>query len=264
LEAKLRELRDPLALLLLAILFLLSGEILLGGGGLLRWLSAGLLVGVFYRREWDLLPCALLIFLLFMGGLYLPEQVLRFPSAVFLVPFGITSLLCLPFARTRPAFAWFRMGSLDQVTLILVVLTSLVSALTLVLWALWTDYLGIATAMLGTVRSLPRWLLLLVGIPGFALMNAFAEEVVYRGVFLDALLRRFPGRQFLILAAQASAFAAAHYWVGFPNGKLGYLMTFTYACMLGYLRLRSEGMLAPYLAHVAADSVIGITLLLLT
>lgn len=250
--------------LLVGILFFLSVEVSVGGSGLLRWLTIFFLGASLYRREWDLVPCAFLLFFLFVVGLYLPEGVLRFPSAGFLIPSVLTAAVCLPFASLRPAFRWFRKGSLDQVTIFLIVLTSLISALALVLWALWTDYLGLASAMLGTVRSLPRWFLLLIGIPGFAVMNAFAEEIVYRGVIQDALALRFPSRPGLVLGLQASAFAAAHYTAGFPNGKIGYLMTFTYAGMLGYLRKRSDGMLAPYIAHVAADSVIGLTLLLLT
>jgi membrane protease YdiL (CAAX protease family) len=249
---------------LLALLLLLSVEIFLGGSGLIRWMSIFLLVAALYRREWDMVPCAFLLFYLFIGGLYLPNALLRLPAANFLAPFALTAITCLPFPPLRPAFRWFRKGSLDQVTNLLVVLTSLISALALILWALWTDYLGLGTAMLGSVKSVPRWFLLLIGIPGFALMNAFAEEVVYRGMLLDALLKRFPGRVMLVIVVQASAFAAAHYIAGFPNGKIGYLMTFTYASMLGYLRIRTEGMLAPYVAHVAADAVIGFTLLALT
>lgn len=227
--------------------------------------AAVLLPGyLIYRKEWSLLPCALLFFFMYQGDQWLPNWVYSVPTAPFLVPFLLSLLCCLPFPQLRAGFAWFRKGEPDQVSWLLVALTSLISALTLVLWALWTDYLGIATSMLGSFRQVPLWFMLLLGIPGFALLNAFAEEVVYRGLLQDALRGRFGSRPAVVLSAQASAFAAAHYLSGFPNGKVGYLMTFVYALMLGYLRERSNGMLAPYVAHVVADLVIGLTLLLLS
>jgi membrane protease YdiL (CAAX protease family) len=216
-----------------------------------------------YRRAWDLLPSALLLFFMFVGSRFYPEWVWKIPTAPFLIPLLLTWFTCLPFAHLRPGFNWLRIGNLDQITWFLVVLISLISALALILWALWTNYLGVATQMLGSLREVPLWFMLLVGIPGFALANALAEEAVFRGVLQDVLEKRFTNRLWLVIGVQASAFAAAHYQHGFPNGKIGYAMTFTYACMLGFLRKRTEGMLAPYVAHVTADAVIGITLVLL-
>jgi len=228
------------------------------------WFVVLFLLFTLYYRKWTLVPCALLFFFMYQGDQWFPVWVYNLPTAPFLLPFVLTTCCCLPFPFLRPQFSWFRLGKPDQVSWLLVILTSLISALALILWALWSDYLGIASSMLSTFRHVPPWFMLLVGIPGFALLNAFSEEVVYRGVLQDALEQNFGERQSLILIAQASAFAAAHYMGGFPNGKLGYLMTFVYALMLGYLRDRSRGLLAPYLAHVAADYVIGITLLLLS
>jgi len=259
--------RDPglAGWLLLGLVALVSICAVLATYAPILWFVVFFLGYALYQREWDLIPCALLFFFMYQGNQWLPSWAHDLPTAPFLVPFLLAFLCCLPFARLRSHFQWFRGGNPDQVTWLLVIVTSLVSALSLILWALWTDYLGIASSMLGTFRQLPIWFMLLVGIPGFALLNAFAEEVVYRGVLQDALQSRFgETRQALVLCAQASAFAAAHYMAGFPNGKLGYLMTFVYALVLGYLRDRSNGMLAPYLAHVAADLVIGFTLLLLS
>lgn len=257
--------RQPglLGWLLLVFLGVISGGILLEAYALVRWSAVLFLALVVARREWDLFPVSLLLLLLFQGNHWLPGWIVELPTAAFLIPFSVTALVCFPFPRLRETFGWMRKGEPDQVSWLLIVLTSLVSAVALILWALWTNYLGIASSMLSTFRQVPFWFLLFVGIPGFALLNAFAEEVVYRGVLQEALGRRFENGMPLLLAAQASAFAAAHFAVGFPNGKVGYLMTFVYALMLGYLRERTRGMLAPYLTHVAADFVIGLTLLLL-
>jgi membrane protease YdiL (CAAX protease family) len=250
--------------LLLTLVALISACAFLHLFAPLLWLVVLFLGFTLYQRDRRLVPCALLFFFMYQGGQWLPAILYSLPTAPFLVPAALALVCCLPFTGLRAQFKWFRKGSPDQVSWFLVVLTSLVSALALVLWALWTDYLGIASTMLSTFRQVPVWFMVLVGIPCFALLNAFAEEVVYRGILQDALEKCFGEKQGLILMAQASAFAAAHYVGGFPNGKTGYLMTFAYALMLGYLRDRSRGMLAPYLAHVAADYVIGLTLLLLT
>ena len=216
-----------------------------------------------YRRAWPLVPCALLLFFMYVASRYYPHWVWRVPTAGFFVPLLLMFLCCLPFARLRARFLWLRKGNLDQVSWSLVALTSLVSALALILWALWTDYLGVATQMMAPLRETPRWFSYLVIVPGFALANAAAEELVYRGVLQDALELAFPTRAWLVLGLQASAFAAAHLQAGFPNGLMGYAMTFVYAVMLGYLRQRTRGMLAPWVAHVMADAVIGVTLVLL-
>jgi membrane protease YdiL (CAAX protease family) len=51
--------------------------------------------------------------------------------------------------------------------------------------------------------------------------------------------------------------------MGFPNGAIGYGMAFGYALVLGYLRLRTDGLLAPVAAHVIADLTIGFILVTL-
>lgn len=249
--------------LLVAAILLMSLNVVYDCSFLLRGALILLLVLTWKAKAWDLLPGALLFFFLYVAGRYFPDAVWRAPAGGFFLALFLTALVLLPTPLFRPAFSWARRGSLDQVTLSLVVITSLLSALALGLWAMWSDYLGLGSAMMKSYRGSPTWFLLLIGIPGFALLNSLAEEAVYRGVLQETLKKRFPGKEFLILALQASAFAAAHYFAGFPNGKMGYLMTFAYALMLGHLRERAEGMAAPLLTHFTADLVIGILLFLL-
>ncbi len=252
-----------LGLCLLALLLFLAFGTVTESFAIVRWAALLFLLATLGARAWRLVPCAILIFYLYVGVLVLPAAVWNVPAALFLIPFFATWLTCWPFAPLRAQFHWLKRGEPGQITWLLVALVSLASAVALVLWALWSNYLGIAVSMMHSFRNVPFWFLLLIGIPGFALVNAFAEEVVYRGVIQSALEQRFAEKPWLSLGGQAFAFAAAHYSVGFPNGKMGFLMTFVYACLLGFLKLRSLGLLAPYVAHVAADLVIGITLLLL-
>ncbi len=102
----------------------------------------------------------------------------------------------------------------------------------------------------------PKWLIFGLGIPIFALANAFAEEAIFRGITQTALMQAF-GHSYTAVILQASAFAAFHFVSGFPNGYVGCIMTFFYGIMLGYLRERSQGLLAPYSAHFVADLAIG-------
>jgi membrane protease YdiL (CAAX protease family) len=255
--------RDPLALLYALLLLALSYDVFARTDTPAALLSVLLLVFVLYRRAWNYVPAAALLVFLFPAARFYPHWVWRVPAAWCFVPLALTVLVCAPFARLRARFEWLRVGKHEQITWFLVALTALVSALALVLWALWTDYLGVATQMLASFKTAPRWFSILIMVPGFALVNAAAEELVYRGVLFDALEEGWGGAPWALLTLQASAFAAAHYAAGFPNGRLGYLMVFVYALMLGYLRRRTGGIVAPYVAHVCADAVIGATLVLL-
>lgn len=65
---------------------------------------------------------------------------------------------------------------------------------------------------------------------------------------------------YLSIIFQASLFASAHVAGGFPNGKIGYAMTFIYAILLGCMRSRTKGLLAPIIIQIIADSTIFIFL----
>jgi membrane protease YdiL (CAAX protease family) len=110
--------------------------------------------------------------------------------------------------------------------------------------------------MMEALIHYPGWQIIGIGIPIFALVNAFTEEVIYRGVLQESLYITFNSNTFAIVF-QASMFVAIHVAVGFPNGLLGYLMVFVYGSMLGFLRIRTKGMLAPYLTHIFSDLMIG-------
>jgi hypothetical protein len=187
---------------------------------------------------------------------FLPTFLLDLPATTFLVPFVVSTLLILPFPQARETLRWFKKGTIDRTTVLLIFLTGILSTFALITWAFWTNNLGVGEKMMGGFADLSLWLVAGVGIPLFALVNAFAEEVVYRGVAQQALASVFSSVT-LVIALQASAFAAAHVRFGFPNGMVGYLMVGVYGGMLGYLRYRSEGMLAPYVTHVIADLTIG-------
>jgi hypothetical protein len=86
------------------------------------------------------------------------------------------------------------------------------------------------------------------------------EEAVFRGVVMDALERAL-GDGHASVGIQAILFGAYHYLAGFPNGASGLLLTLIYGILLGILRRLSGGMLAPLMAHIAADLTIFAVLL---
>jgi membrane protease YdiL (CAAX protease family) len=185
-----------------------------------------------------------------------PTFLKNLPSWPFLVPFVISTSVIALSREGRSALSWVRLGNIRATDVILVALTSFASAVALLVWAFWTDHLGIGVQMIQQFKEFPRWQVIGVGIPVFALINAFSEEVVYRGVLQEALIATIRKTGLAVLL-QADAFAMEHFAGGFPNGYAGYAMVLVYGGMLGYLRVRTRGMLAPFLAHVVADLVIA-------
>ncbi|MCB9676289.1 MAG: CPBP family intramembrane metalloprotease [Alphaproteobacteria bacterium] len=95
---------------------------------------------------------------------------------------------------------------------------------------------------------------LVAGAIGFVAVNATLEELVWRGVF-QSELEGAVGRAAAVWV-QAASFGLAHAQ-GFPRGVVGVLLAGGWAVLLGWLRQRSGGLLAPVLAHLVADAVIA-------
>lgn len=169
-----------------------------------------------------------------------------------LIPLLVYFSVVLPVPRLRRSLRWLRPGRMGKDILLLVGATAVFSGAALYLWyaALRPDL----SRHLGFLPAVPAWTYLLLG-PGFAVLNAALEEAAVRGIVMDATDSAFgPGAGSLLM--QAGLFGAMHYLQGFPRGSWGLMMTFLYGIMLGHIRRRSRGMLAPWLAHVCADLVI--------
>jgi membrane protease YdiL (CAAX protease family) len=152
--------------------------------------------------------------------------------------------------RLRKSVLWFRPGRLGFDIWLLGSLVVVVSTGALVAWNL------ICRPDLGPNRvnipPMPLWLLPLTGV-AFALLNSAVEEAIFRGIFLQALDSAV-GAGTISLVIQAVFFGWLHYSeIGFPKGLAGVAMASLYGLLLGYLRYRSQGMLAPWLAHAGTD-----------
>jgi membrane protease YdiL (CAAX protease family) len=107
------------------------------------------------------------------------------------------------------------------------------------------------------ITEIPAWLLALAGVL-FATANAAVEEMLFRGAILHHLGHAFG--VWPAVALQAVAFGLLHLH-GYPYGPIGVALATVYGLLLGAVRLRSHGLLAPWLAHVVADSVIFVFIL---
>jgi membrane protease YdiL (CAAX protease family) len=99
--------------------------------------------------------------------------------------------------------------------------------------------------------------LLLAGV-GFSVGNALLEEIIFRGVLYEALAADYGVAATVCIQGIAFGVVHAH---GFPRGVIGVAMASAYGVVLGILRQRSGGLLAPFVAHVFADATIFAILL---
>jgi membrane protease YdiL (CAAX protease family) len=169
----------------------------------------------------------------------------------FLVPLIVYAIVVAVTPSLRQTISWLRLGEFDWLVCCFIVLTVFLSSAGLLLWFL----LG-QSDLNRQLALVPNWspvLLIAAGL-GFALANATIEESIYRGVLMQGLDTVFgPGKLSVIL--QAVPFGLIHL-NGTPSGWLGVSMAGVYGLMLGSIRRRSQGMLAPFVAHVFADIVI--------
>lgn len=212
-----------------------------------------LLIAIFLKAT-SQLPCLILMFLTSLLGI-LPKFLM---SSIF--PVAISLMIVAIFPSMRPSLTWLRRGKIDRTSWLLAAITVPISVLALLLWAQWSDFLGGGVENVKQIANLPKWMLFGLAIPFFALINAAAEELFYRGFIQEALLKTMSSFK-AINALQALAFAAAHFYHGFPNGLLGFIMTFLWALVLGYLRQRTQGLLLSFLIHVVADAIIATVLI---
>jgi len=215
--------------------------------------------------------CSVVLFILMLSGLYL-----RFADVFLLgLTCGLVSLLCrtgtisslwpLPAALalgialiigkftpfTKEAFGWIRRGDWGRQQIVTTAIVAAISGISLVSWyaIVKPDISDIA----GRIAHLRPVALILIGLL-FSISNAICEEFVWRGMIFDAVERAFSSSA-VVIFVQASSFGIAHL-NGFPRGASGIVLASIYGCMMGCIRQRSKGLLAPIAAHAFADAVI--------
>ncbi|AXA33570.1 CPBP family intramembrane glutamic endopeptidase [Francisella adeliensis] len=158
----------------------------------------------------------------------------------------------------KQVFRLFSFGKVKDVRIwFAIAFVAVIASSSLVLWGLWADNLGVGAPTITELKRHSTILLLLV-IPLITLLNAIVEEIVFRGILQTELSDIFGISVAIFL--QAFLFAGFHYAGGFPNGLIGFGMTFVYAGALGVMRHKVKGLLAPIITHWLADLTIVIFL----
>jgi hypothetical protein len=176
------------------------------------------------------------------------------PSLLFwplylLIPLLLYFLIVLPIRPLRKSINWLQVGQIRSVEII-TLLFLVVSCIALVIYERWFQ------PDLKDLRGrMPGWMLDNVWLGGivFAGVNALLEEALFRGILLDALESQIGTSA--AIGAQAFVFGMLHRQ-GYPPGFVGIIMATIFGLMLGWLRVRSKGLAAPLIVHVAADATI--------
>ena len=122
-----------------------------------------------------------------------------------------------------------------------------------VLW-LWYAAIGVRSGGQAVQREILQsypWWVVVPSVAAFVLLNAAAEEAIFRGVLQQAMAETGPIS--LAVAVQALAFGLIHLYTGFPTGPLGMALAMLFGLILGVLRVRTGGLLAPWVAHVGTN-----------
>lgn len=183
-----------------------------------------------------------------------PQQV------VFGLAFAIYAIIAFRVPWFREATRWLTVGRLDGRIVALGAAFAAVSGATLLMWYV-TARPDLADLVRTFIPDWPLWLLVPAALV-FSVVNAAVEEAAYRGVVLGALDKAGVTAS-AALVLQAVAFAALHFRAGFPRGLVGVGLTFVYGLVLGALRRRAGGLIAPFITHVLTDLVIATIVLAL-
>lgn len=235
--------------LLFALFPVLPRDVAIAAGG-----AIALLAAVGWRRRWMLVPelgafSAACITLALLG---LPSQF------VFALGLGVYGFAVAIRRSHSKSLTWLAVGAVTREVGLLAGASVLLSAIALALW-----FLTVRPDINDIVRTyVPDWSLaaLLFGGLLFSMVNAAVEEAAYRGIVMNALDTAC-GAGALSLVGQAAAFGILHIH-GFPRGWSGVALAFVFGMLMGLIRRRSGGLLAPWVTHVCADIVIvGIVVL---
>jgi membrane protease YdiL (CAAX protease family) len=224
---------------------------------LYNWLTLLVLLAVtiyFYLLQRPLFGPSIFLGMVFLTNM-LPFVFARL-GLFYIIPLGVYAILMRIFPSIRRQSRWFYVGRVDRFTWVGGLAIAILSALGLYLWTI------IARPNLSDLVALiPHQslaVLIFVGL-GFAVVNSFVEEAIYRGILWTALGKVF-GSFLAVTLLQSAIFGIAHLH-GFPRGATGVAMAFVYGIMLGAVRQRSEGLLPPMIVHFVADMVLFMILL---
>lgn len=210
-------------------------------------LGAAILGWAIARRLYPLIHLSLFFVLLFSWR-YSPFWPRDLPTGL-VAPFLSYLLVVLLVPSLRRSITWFKRGSLTGQPLWAALLILALSLPALLLWALYSENVIEYYVYLFHPRIL--YIELIIFAVLFATINAVTQEVIFRGVYQDALGIAF-GSEKYALPVQALIFGLIHS-VGVPSGLPGIAMAFCYGYALGILKRMAGGLLLPVAVHFVTD-----------
>jgi membrane protease YdiL (CAAX protease family) len=201
----------------------------------------------FSRADWEALH-GILLFALLVAGTFVP--LFRIWPLLWVAPLaGYFTLVALTPAL-RETFTPWKFGRVTGTGIVATVVISILASTALVLFQQWTqpDLHGYAAAL----PKLPAGGIILAAIV-FPPLNAFLEEIIFRGVFFPAIEAQT--NTWAAVVATAALFGWGHMH-GYPPGPLGAVLAGVYGLALGWLRAVTGGLGLPVMAHIVADATI--------
>ncbi len=190
-----------------------------------------------------------IVFVLLMVGTFAVPVLRRWPW-VWVAPLMSYFLLVLFVPRLRCSLSWLRVGTLSARAVSVTLGFMALAALVLVAF-----HLTVHPDIREFRAAFPFEAFGNVVIAGvlFVIINATAEELVFRGVLFDALQSQWSG--WFTLIATALLFGFGHLR-GYPSGLLGACLAALFGFIVGALRLWTGGLALPIVAHMGADATI--------
>ncbi|HEY9560968.1 MAG TPA: CPBP family intramembrane glutamic endopeptidase [Anseongella sp.] len=242
-------------LLALSISVVSTGMLLLplAGAGTEWFIIPGIALGIMilgatiYFKEYLLIHLSLFFVLLF-GWKHSPWWPDELPTGL-LIPFFSYLLLAFSIPSLRKSIPWLHRGLVGGRPLYAGLLIILVSLPALWAWTVYSENVIEYYVYLFHPRIL--YIELVIFALLFAAINSVTQEVIFRGVYQNALDEALSNERYAIVV-QAIIFGLIHN-VGVPSGPAGIGMAFIYGCMLGILKSMSCGLLLPVAVHFVTD-----------
>ena len=173
----------------------------------------------------------------------------------WLLPLAAYGCLVLLIRPLRQSLSGLSLGRLDKVgVLSALLLSGVTSAVLLAYHVLVCPDVTILAASLPVAafgNVVLAWL-------SFSIVNAFLEELVFRGVLFHAVAGEWGAA--VAVGGTAVVFGLGHLQ-GYPPGPLGAVLAGVYGVALGLLRWWTGGLALPIGCHVCADATIFAILL---
>jgi membrane protease YdiL (CAAX protease family) len=176
---------------------------------------------------------------------------MHFPGINYIVPFTAYFIIVFFVRRLRAHVVWLKLGRYDRASFLLSIIVVVMSSGALILWTRCAH--PDLSKKVSMVPQLSPFLFAAGGV-GFAVSNSLAEELIFRGLVQSGFM--ISGIHWgAALLIQAVLFGLWHF-NGVPDGVVGSLMVFAWGAVLGMIRHRTGGVLAPIVAHICADLTI--------